>query len=748
MRWLSNRKDPWLLILDNADNPGMELSKYFPGGARGTILITTRNRDFEKYATVGSNELECMDLLDAASLLLKASKSKDPESDTSKALATQIAGTLGCLALGIVHAAALIRQRVCGLEDYIEVFSKHRRRLLLNSSGPLSRHECDVYATWNVSWEAIQKLGNTVSTIALELLNIFACFHFGEISEKIFSSALKWKLGRDHRSLSAEWFGGMLERLRLYDGVSQAWEPLRFREAVSLLCAFSLVSYDIDESRLSLHPLVHAWARDRLGGEEFAAWSTKSLTILTASIATAEPSYRTERQLLAHLDACSQKSGDLNSLDDDDLKTRLAAEYPCVKLYQSHYQIHKAHDLAFRAVKLSAERWTYWNIFTLCSMRVLADQFQAMGEIERALKSYRDIAGFVEKMPPQEFPEEILELELLEQRGCCYYALDRFDTAVKCQELVLEMRVKENGKENQRTVDSMATLVEYYRNIGRKKECVELGEEVFFLSRKVRGEHHFGTLSSARGLAQDYNEAGEVSKSVELRQWLSIACLSPDAPKTSKNLRVLHMLVLDFYKLGQKDKGRDLAAILASSSAETLGQEHPQTRKRFQMIDCFDFWAQVNADAAEDDKPISPTLLDRIAVMSSDFIQPHDQEVDNRNQKSINNIREDLVKWKPNRQDNASARERILNWLKIQESNFIVPKVFLEFAPKVESTMHILEGEPLHEEIREALGPDVYDDLERSLAAELDWNAEPERDNDDDGRIWFSKVAIAKWLAD
>lgn len=166
------------------------------------------------------------------------------------------------------------------------------------------------------------------------------------------------------------------------------------------------------------------------------------------------------------------------------------------------------------------------------------------------------------------------------------------------------------------------------------------------------------------------------------------------------------------------------------------------------MIDCFDFWAQVNADAAEDDKPISPTLLDRIAVMSSDFIQPHDQEVDNRNQKSINNIREDLVKWKPNRQDNASARERILNWLKIQESNFIVPKVFLEFAPKVESTMHILEGEPLHEEIREALGPDVYDDLERSLAAELDWNAEPERDNDDDGRIWFSKVAIAKWLAD
>ncbi len=602
----------------------MDLSKYFPGGARGTILITTRNRDFEKYATVGSNELECMDPLDAASLLLQASKSGNPESDTSKALATQIAETLGYLALGIVHAAALIRQRVCGLEDYIEVFSKHRRRLLSNSSGHLSHHECDVYATWNVSWEAIQKLGNTMSTIALELLNIFACFHFGEISEKIFSSALKWKLGRDPRCLSQEWFGGMLARLQLYDGTSQAWDPLRFQEAVSLLCAFSLVSYDKDESRLSLHPLVHAWARDRLGEDEFAEWSTKSLILLTASIDPAVSSYRMEMQLLAHIDACSQESGNLNSLDDDDLKTRLVAESACVRLYQSHHQIHKARDLALRAVELSVMRWTYLNVSTLCSIRFLADQFRAMGEVDRALQAYRDIAGFVEKMPPQKFPEEILELELLRQQGYCHYARHRFDKAIECLELVLKTRVEEIGKEDSRTAFAMAVLVECYWEIGRKEECVKLGEEAFSLSKKIRGEHHPGTLVSAQWLARHYKEAGEASKSVDLLQWMSIACLSPDYPKTSRNLNILHTLVLNFYGLGQKDKARDLAAMLALSSEEILGREHPQTSKRFQMINCFDLWAQVNAEAAEDDKPISPTLLDRIAVLSSDVIRPHD----------------------------------------------------------------------------------------------------------------------------
>ena len=87
----------------------MDLAKYFPGGARGTILITIRNRDFEKYATVGSNELECMDVSDAALLLLKACKSENSENDTFKALVKQIAETLGCLLLGVVHAAALIR---------------------------------------------------------------------------------------------------------------------------------------------------------------------------------------------------------------------------------------------------------------------------------------------------------------------------------------------------------------------------------------------------------------------------------------------------------------------------------------------------------------------------------------------------------------------------------------------------------------------------------------------------------------
>ena len=41
--FLAELDKPWLLIIDNADDPSMDLGDLFPGGERGVILITTRN---------------------------------------------------------------------------------------------------------------------------------------------------------------------------------------------------------------------------------------------------------------------------------------------------------------------------------------------------------------------------------------------------------------------------------------------------------------------------------------------------------------------------------------------------------------------------------------------------------------------------------------------------------------------------------------------------------------------------------
>ncbi len=757
-RWLSNQKDPWLLILDNADDPAMELPKYFPGGSRGTILITTRNPDLKKLATVGSSELGRMNVEDAASLLLKASESGDPQSDTSKALATKIVDTLGCLALAIVHAAALIRQQICRLDEYTEIFNKHRQRLLSNSSGRLPRAECDVYATWHVSRAAIQSIGTTTSVIALELLNIFACFHFGGISERIFHSAWDVKLAHanksDHRQVvSEEWFDKVLEKLRMYEGsATQSWDPLPFREAVSLLSSFSLVSYAKGESGLVLHPLIHAWARDHLGKVAFAQWSTRALVLLNASVSktfSLNESYRVERQWLAHVDACSRKSGDLQTLDDDDLRARLTADFACCQLYQNHGQIHEAHDLAFRGVKSAVMRWGYLNTFTLCRMRALADQFQAMGEFERALITYGDITRYVDRMPSKVLFEELMDLQLLEQEARCFHARERFELAVTCQEAVVKRRISAYGKENHETLTSMALLVCLYRDVDRVKDSVKMGEEVFSLSKRLHGEDDTMTLHCAQILAEDHQKIGKHGRSLEMLTWQSDTYLSSTIPTNAGRLRLLHTLVLNFYGIGHKKKARALATILTRSSEETLGLEHPETRKRPQMVDCLDFWAQVNIEAAEKDEPISSKSLDRLALISTEIIGALEPETDERLQQQITDVRKELGRqgWV-----DPKVRAWILKWMKVQESVCMVPELFREPKPQVKSTMYILEGEKSMEtELRESLGPELYAKLEREALEDPRFqhrDAVSEEDEKARDIAFMSSEKLSEWLAE
>ncbi len=76
-RFLSNATKQWALILDNADNPLLDLSLYFPVGNRGVILITSRNPECAVYATVGLYELGAMGVDEAITLILKTAGIRD-----------------------------------------------------------------------------------------------------------------------------------------------------------------------------------------------------------------------------------------------------------------------------------------------------------------------------------------------------------------------------------------------------------------------------------------------------------------------------------------------------------------------------------------------------------------------------------------------------------------------------------------------------------------------------------------------
>ena len=56
-QWLTNFRAPWLLVLDNGDDPTFNLSDYIPHNERGFVLIASRNPDCEDLAIIGSEHL-------------------------------------------------------------------------------------------------------------------------------------------------------------------------------------------------------------------------------------------------------------------------------------------------------------------------------------------------------------------------------------------------------------------------------------------------------------------------------------------------------------------------------------------------------------------------------------------------------------------------------------------------------------------------------------------------------------------
>jgi hypothetical protein len=130
-KWLGGR-DHWLLIIDNADDPNMDISRFFPSGSRGTILITTRNPDLQKFASVGISKIDELCDDDAVELLLKTSALSIIQDSRSRAAALEVVKILGNFALAIVQAGAVIRQGYCGLDGFRQLYSSQKR--LITSS--------------------------------------------------------------------------------------------------------------------------------------------------------------------------------------------------------------------------------------------------------------------------------------------------------------------------------------------------------------------------------------------------------------------------------------------------------------------------------------------------------------------------------------------------------------------------------------------------------------------------------------
>lgn len=356
MYWLIGRDVPWLLIIDNADDPSIDYSRFFPPGERWHILITSRLQDCKVHATIGFSEFTDLEQEDAITLLLKAACVEDPMDQKVRELARPIAETLGHLPLALTQAGAFIRQGVCSLKNYLDLFWSHRKQILSNRSiQGTDQYRYTIFTTWEVSFRMIEKQATEEAANAIQVLHAFAFLHFDQVPASIFERAWKdlqsvqrYETSQLHtRSLFNRFAVAPLVSLfypcitrvgwllapfatihffsRFYGRVASLliresrpklpdlllqktsqWNGYRWGRALATLSSFSLIAKDPGTESYSMHPMVHSWARDRLGKNEQRAWSKAATTILahSMSIKAGRSDGAFRRSLLPHIDAC------------------------------------------------------------------------------------------------------------------------------------------------------------------------------------------------------------------------------------------------------------------------------------------------------------------------------------------------------------------------------------------------------------------------------------------------------------
>ncbi|KAH8824212.1 acyl transferase/acyl hydrolase/lysophospholipase [Flagelloscypha sp. PMI_526] len=254
MQILRGRKKEWLLFLDNADDPSLNLRPYI-SWPHGNVLITTRNPEIQTHAPKCSISVDRLSPEDATKLLLRSIPTS-PGSDEQK-VASEIVQILGCLALAINQARAFLSKGTCSLREYLSLYKQNRKLLLEERLVQKSDdYRYSVYTTWTISFRQ-------VSPDAALLFQLFSFMHYEAIPASLFNDA--WRLLKKYNNaippILFKFLSGCTDS-------NSTWNMLRFRNLIGELLSFSLIEFHVSQNTVSLHPLVQQWAQDHCRDRE------------------------------------------------------------------------------------------------------------------------------------------------------------------------------------------------------------------------------------------------------------------------------------------------------------------------------------------------------------------------------------------------------------------------------------------------------------------------------------------------
>jgi hypothetical protein len=295
--------------------------------------------------------------------------------------------------------------------EYRELYSQRRKELLgQNDDRGGEDYGHTVYTAWEISLRAIEGMSGDAAKDAVKLLQMFSFLHHDGISEEMF-----------HRAWTGLWDGehsNWIKRHQLHILFSWLpslqWEPQPFRKALSILSSFSLINRD-KNGLMSIHPLVHTWARDRLSrSDEEEIWISTVSTIAVSipwTFQTADYLFR--RALVPHVDACLRFYA-------DGIFHLQAAGNECLNMAEKFALTYQENGRQQDALELlegvaTARKGTLGeeHPHTLASMHNLATCYGGVGRREEALLLLEKVVAASKRMLGEEHPHTLASMHNL-----------------------------------------------------------------------------------------------------------------------------------------------------------------------------------------------------------------------------------------------------------------------------------------------------------------------------------------------
>jgi tetratricopeptide (TPR) repeat protein len=460
-------RERWLLIYDNAEDPGA-LAPYLPGG-EGHVLITSRNPGWHELAV--PLDVDVFTPAESQAVL------RERVPGVSEEQAGKLADALEHLPLAIAQAAGYLTETGMTAAQYQELLGQRTTHLL--ARGKPATYPVSLAASWGL---AVDRLA-AEHPAALELLGLAAYLAPAPIPFTLFTNHLD--------QLPA----------RLAD---TARDPLAFTDLIGILRRRALAR--VQTESLQLHRLAQAVLRTHPSSAAHnPGQDTRStvLRLLCAAVPT-DPrinpdTWSTWQALLPHLLVATDTSGDLTPGLAELIGWLLnrAATY-----LNTRGELSSARSLSDRALQLHQRLLGDDHPDTLISASNLAWSLYELHQYEQALQLNEDTLIRRRRVLGDDHPDTLASahnqtLYLHRPKG---YE-ERYEQARQLNEEILTRSRRILGDEHPAFLKPAMNQASSLFAQEQYEQALQLIEGTLTRSRRVLGDDHPTTLLAARTLA-------------------------------------------------------------------------------------------------------------------------------------------------------------------------------------------------------------------------------------------------------